>query len=123
MNNIGTWNLRAARSASGGHIKYANTSGAMARFPFAGRNVAWIAPTGPDRGKAEVWVGGVKAKTVDLYSSSAQPRKMVFTKSWGSSRSHTLEIRVLGKKNFIHGQAGGRGHLCIVALGKGVRVR
>ena len=71
----------------------------MERLSFAGRNVAWIAPTGPNRGKAEVWVGGVKAKTVDLYSSSAQPRKMVFTKSWGSSRSHTLEIRVLGKKN------------------------
>jgi hypothetical protein len=54
VNYIGTWKLRAARSAPGGYIKYANISGATARFSFAGRNVAWIAPTGPDRGKAEV---------------------------------------------------------------------
>ena len=76
MNYIGTWNLRAARITPGGLIKYANTSGAMARFSFAGRNVAWIAPTGPNRNKAKVWVDGVKAKTVDLHSSSAQLRKM-----------------------------------------------
>jgi hypothetical protein len=44
-------------------------------------------------------VDGVKAATVDLYSPTALPRKMVFTKGWGSSDSHTLEVRVLGTKN------------------------
>ncbi len=46
-----------------------------------------------------MWIDGVKAVTVDLYASSAQPRNMVFTKSWTTSASHTLEIRVLGTKN------------------------
>ncbi len=49
-------------------------------------------------GKATVWVDGVKAKTVDLYSPKAQPRRVVFTKTWASSGNHTLEVRVLGTK-------------------------
>jgi hypothetical protein len=61
--------------------------------------VAWVASTGSNRGKAEVRVDGVKAQTVDLYSSSAQPRKMVFTKAWFTSANHTLEVRALGIKN------------------------
>jgi hypothetical protein len=46
-----------------------------------------------------VWLDGVKVATVDLYSSSEQPRKMVFTKNdLDSSQAHTLEVRVLGTK-------------------------
>jgi hypothetical protein len=36
---------------------------------------------------------------VDLYSSSAQPRTMVFTKNWDGSDSHMLEIRATGTKD------------------------
>ena len=61
--------------------------------------MAWVASTGANRGKAEVWVDGVKTQTVDLYSSSAQPRKMVFTKAWSTSANHTVEVRALGTKN------------------------
>ena len=46
-----------------------------------------------------MWVDGAKAATVDLYSATAQPRKMLFTKSWGTSGNHVLEVRVLGTKN------------------------
>ena len=94
----GTWTSQASSTASGGYTKYAKASGAKAKFSFAGRSVAWVAPTGPNRGKAAVWVDGVKSATVDLYSSTAQAQKMVFTKSWSTSKSHTLEIRALGTK-------------------------
>jgi hypothetical protein len=40
-----------------------------------------------------------KVKTADLYAATAQPRKMLFTKSWTTPQNHTLEIRVLGTKN------------------------
>jgi hypothetical protein len=79
----GEWTRQTLSTASGGSTEYATDSGAK----------------GPDRGKAEVWIDGVKAATVDLYSSSAQPRKMVFTKNWDSADSHTLEIRATGTKN------------------------
>jgi hypothetical protein len=64
----GTWNLQAASTASGGYTKCASASGAGAKFSFAGRNVAWVAPTGPNRGKAEVWIDGVKAATIATYT-------------------------------------------------------
>ncbi len=50
----GTWPLQATSLASGGYVKYSGTSGAKAKYTFAGRNVAWVAPKGPDRVKAEV---------------------------------------------------------------------
>jgi hypothetical protein len=63
-------------------------------------NVGWIAPKGPDRGKAEAWVDGVKAKDVDLYVSGTQSRKLVFTKNaLSASQTHAMEARVLGTKN------------------------
>jgi hypothetical protein len=95
----GTWALQSAPTASGGYVKHASASGARAKFSFAGKHVAWVASTGSNRGKAEVWVDGVKVKTVDLYSATAQPRKMVFTKAWSTSANHTLEVRALGTKN------------------------
>ena len=95
----GTWNLQAASTASGGYTRHASASGARSKFSFAGRNVAWVAPTGPNRGKAEVWIDGVKAATVDLYSPAAEARKMVFTRGWPTSGNHTLQVRVLGTKN------------------------
>jgi hypothetical protein len=95
----GTWTQQADSSAYGGGLKYAGVKGHKAQFSFAGRNVAWVAPKDVNRGRAEVWVDGVKKKTIDLYSSAAQPRRAVYTQSWSTSGTHTLEVRVLGTKN------------------------
>jgi hypothetical protein len=95
----GTWVLQALSTASGGYVKYASASGSKAKFSFTGRTIAWVAPKGADKGKAEVWIDGVKAATVDLYASSSQTRKMVFTKSWATSGTHTLEVRATNTKN------------------------
>ena len=95
----GTWTRIAASDASGGFRKYASAFGDKATFSFTGRNVAWVAPKGSGHGIAEVWVDGVKATTVDLYSPTEQPRTLVFSKSWASSGAHTVEVRVLGTKN------------------------
>lgn len=37
--------------------------------------MAWVATKGPNRGKAEVWVGSVKIKSIDLYSSTTRARR------------------------------------------------
>ena len=50
-------------------------------------------------GQAEVWVDGAKAATIDLYSATVRTRRVVFVKGWGSSTSHTVELRVLGIRN------------------------
>jgi len=92
----GTWPQQAVSSAYGGSLQYANVQGAKAKTTFTGSSIAWIAPKDKKNGKAEVWIDGVKITTLDLRSSSAQARKVVFTQSWPSSGSHTLEVRVLG---------------------------
>jgi hypothetical protein len=86
-------------TAYGGSVEFAEgLGGERATFSFTGSEVAWIAPKGPDRGKAEVWVDGIKVTTVDLYKSSENPQMTVFTQSVGPG-SHTVEIRALGTKS------------------------
>lgn len=86
----GVWTAESSSSAYGGGVKHADASGAVARFAFTGRNVAWFAHRGPDRGNAEVWIDGVRVKTVDLCASSEEPRKVIFSKGWSTPGSHTL---------------------------------
>ncbi len=92
----GTWTRAALSGAYGGYVKHDKTPGAKAKLSFTGRNVAWVAPKSAVRGQAEVWVDGVKETTVDLYSSTTLARRVVFSKSWAFSGSHTVEVRVLG---------------------------
>jgi hypothetical protein len=92
----GSWQQQAVSSAYGGSLKYEQTTGASAKITFTGRNVAWIAPKDIDRGKAEVWLDGVKKTTVDLYSATSKPKLFAFTQNWNSSGTHTLEVRVQG---------------------------
>jgi hypothetical protein len=95
----GPWAQESSGSAYGGGVAYTQAKGAKAEFAFTGRDVAWVATKGPDRGKAEVWVDGVKAKGVDLYAPAQAPRKTVFSQHWADPGAHTVEVRVLGTKN------------------------
>jgi len=92
----GTWTKEALTNAYGGSVEYSVVAGDTAKFTFTGSEVAWVSSKLSDRGQAEVWIDGVKVTTVDLFSSSAQYRKVVFTKSWASVGTHTLEVRVSG---------------------------
>ncbi len=94
----GAWTQQALSSASGGGLKYAGAKGAAAKFTFTGRDVAWVAPRDVNRGKAEIWLDGAKVTTLSLYSSASQPRMVSFDKSWETSATRTLEVRVLGTK-------------------------
>ena len=89
-------------SASGGSLRHASAadaSASLASFSNA-LNVAWVAPKGPDRGKAEVWLDGALASTADLYTATLQPRKSAFAKNGlDPAVAHALEVRVLGTKN------------------------
>jgi GH25 family lysozyme M1 (1,4-beta-N-acetylmuramidase) len=90
------WRLTNASSASAG--KYANTDiKSTATFAFRGTGVDWYTMTGPDQGKAEIWVDGVLKSTVDNYASG---RKYGVRRSISSLTDalHTLKIVVLGQK-------------------------
>jgi hypothetical protein len=95
----GSWAHRSVTSAYGGGVNYASARGSAAQFSFAGPNVAWVSSKGPDKGKAAVSVDGVVVKTIDLYASTSQPRKIVFTKAdLDPATSHTITVQALGTK-------------------------
>ncbi len=95
----GTWAHAALSGSYGGYVKHASSNTARAKLAFTAKQVQWVSTLGPNRGKAEVWVDGVKVTTVDLYSSTVKTRHAVYTRTWTASGTHTVEVRVLGTKN------------------------
>jgi chitobiase/beta-hexosaminidase-like protein/Big-like domain-containing protein len=90
------WTWAKPAGASGGSVRYATAAGATATFTFTGTSMAWVAPTGPQAGRAEVWVDGARAATVDLRTATARPRQLVFATGWATTGVHTVQVKVLG---------------------------
>jgi len=66
---------------------------------FTGRAVALVAPMSRGRGKARIYVDGVYAATIDTYRATSRFRVLVFTRTWATSKAHTLKVIVSGTKN------------------------
>jgi Regulator of chromosome condensation (RCC1) repeat len=107
--DTGSWTTSALSGAYGGSVQYASALGRKATFtvPAGSKNVEWVSYRG-QRGKAQVWLDGVQQdanssvtgiQPFDLYSSSVQARKVIFSKAVSSTTTHKLEVRVLGQKN------------------------
>lgn len=92
----GAWVITPDPAALGGSMHTAVAAGATATYSFSARGIAWVAPRGPDQGRAYVYLDGVRVATVDLGSPSAQAPAIVFRKLWTAVGSHVIKIRVLG---------------------------
>jgi hypothetical protein len=92
----GTWGTLRTASASNGHTRYATRRGAAVTFRFTGRAFALIAPKGPTRGSARLYVDGVYVSTVSLYRSVWAPRIVVAARSWPASGTHTARLVLTG---------------------------
>ena len=91
-----SWRRYSSSSASGGHTRYATRRGATLTFRFTGRAVALIAPMGPTRGSAKLYVDGAYVSTISLHRSRSVPRIVVAARSWTSSGAHTVKLVVNG---------------------------
>ena len=91
-----TWTSTSSTNYLGGSTRYATAAGATVTFTFTGRGVGFVTTKAASRGKAEVWVDGVKATTLDLYSSTTKYRQLVWQQSWATSGTHTVQVRALG---------------------------
>lgn len=89
------WRLAASTGAYRGYVRYTTLGGASAQLTFTGRNVAWIAPKYLTRGKAVVYVDGVKVATVDLYAARLLPARVLYTRSWSSDGTHTIRVQAV----------------------------
>jgi hypothetical protein len=92
----GTWNRYSVTSAIGGGTRYATARGASARVTVTRRVAAIIAPKGPTRGSAAVYVNGVYRATISLYAKTSTARNVVYVASFATSATRTVELRVLG---------------------------
>ncbi|MEO8437633.1 MAG: S8 family serine peptidase [Chloroflexota bacterium] len=92
----GTWSRYRTTSASAGGTRYATRRGATVTFRFTGRGFAVIAPKGPSRGSAKLYVDGHYISTVSLYRSTTAPRVIVAGRSWSGSAAHTVRLVLNG---------------------------
>lgn len=76
-----------------------NTAGALLGFTATkSTSIDWVTSTGPDQGKAEVYLGNTLVKTVDLYSATAKLGVRINIPT-DPTTTKDFVIRVLGTKN------------------------
>lgn len=93
------WRLAAVTGAYGGSLRFDSQAGATATYTFTGTAVQWIAAVGPDRGRADVLLDGVRVATaVELHSTTLQTRRVMFARNDLAAGPHTLQVRVTGQK-------------------------
>ena len=90
----GAWTTTKSSAYWGGIAKRSASSGATASLTTTSNSVAWVTRKGPDRGKATVYVNGVKVSTIDLYASTFQNQRVAWVGNWTSTASRKVTIRV-----------------------------
>ncbi len=92
-----TWRKVADRKAAGGSFFAEHRKGARASWTFSGKSVAWLTVAGPTYGKADVYIDGARKATVNNYAKNVKHGVTRAVKGLAKG-THTIEIRVLGKK-------------------------
>ena len=91
----GSWITVGYAGYLGGKARASKTRGSEVAFTFTGRSFGLVGPTGPTRGKANVYLDGRLLLTLDTYSRTFSPRRVLQT-IMTSEGTHTVRIRVLG---------------------------
>jgi hypothetical protein len=95
MSYFGDWTSQASPVKA----RTSGTTNSGVAFVFKGSGVYWRAATGPDCGKADVYLDEVFQKTVDLYGDFT-PYQFWFIKTdLDRGAAHAIKIVVRGEKN------------------------
>jgi hypothetical protein len=94
----GAWREAPYPAYAGRNARWTNETGATATFMFTGRTVAWFGPSGPTRGRANVFVDGEAAGSVNLYALRFRPKTQIFAMTFAEPGPHTLLIEVVATK-------------------------
>lgn len=90
------WTQVQTRAASGDSYAVAGREGSAARLAFDGTGVDWVTVTGPNRGRAQVFVDGELVRAWDLYAPS-RTFGVVRTIDGLTDGPHVLRIVVVGR--------------------------
>jgi subtilisin len=92
----GTWRRASLSSASGGTTTWSSTGGARAGTTFWARGIAVVAPTGPTRGAAWLYVDGVFRASLSFRSSTSRSRVVMYSLNFPTRGTHTITMRLSG---------------------------
>ncbi|MFF3738738.1 peptidoglycan recognition protein [Streptomyces sp. NPDC002566] len=92
----GTWTAKSSDRFLGGGALASRSKDASLTWTFTGRSVAWAVARSALSGRADVYVDGEKATSVDLRLSKVGYRNAVWTRTWAESAPHTVRIVVEG---------------------------
>jgi len=90
------WTTAPDLTALGGSLHTASSAGAVAKFTFTARDVAWIAEKGPGMGVAKVYVDGHLRRSIDLVAGVDMPGQLVFHAHWSAAGTHVIRIVLEG---------------------------
>jgi hypothetical protein len=91
------WTTVNDSSAYGKRRATTTTAGNTVTFTFTGREVAWIARLGPDRGQASVALDGT-VTAVNLARSKTTSRRVVVRRSWPTVAAHAVTVTTTTNK-------------------------
>ncbi len=86
------WRRQAASGAIDGSEWLSTRVGDRLKVTAEGRSIAWVATTGPTRGRADVLLNGHLVDTVSLYSAKRHSGRVVWTGKLPLGRKSTLAI-------------------------------
>jgi hypothetical protein len=91
----GSWSPAHSSAFLGDAAKWSSTAGARLRFTVTGRSFGWLSDLGPARGRVAIYVNGDYKATVDLYAATPLGEVIAWSKTWSTSATRVVEIRVL----------------------------
>jgi hypothetical protein len=96
------WSTVSGGGASGGAAKVSATAGDTATVRFTGRRITWVGRLCASCGKADVSLDGSFAARVDTYGYRGPTADQValYQATFPTSGPHTLQVRVLGSRNY-----------------------
>jgi D-alanyl-D-alanine carboxypeptidase len=92
----GSWQEVAQRLAVDGSVERSDQTGSSASLDVHAISVGVVASEGQRRGTASIRLDGGAPANVDLRSPTTRWRRVVFTRTWGVSRSHHVALTVSG---------------------------
>jgi hypothetical protein len=98
-----TWQTVKTSSAAGGSFVREHLAGAAASWPFTGTSVTLRTVTGPTYGKADLYIDGVRKKTINTYATSRH-FNVGRTITGLANAAHRLRVVVLGVKGATAGK-------------------
>lgn len=99
---VGTWHNISRPILLGGHAHYSFQMDATVQVTFGGHAVAWVSRETVDGGKAVVLIDSHYVKTVDLKESPSRGPLIEFGRTFGSTGTHTIKVKVKGTGRVFH---------------------